>query len=162
MIWYIWGVEIMHCELCGRETSGLKQVNVEGTMLKVCVDCARFGTESDTKSGDPLVGSSLGENRGRASPPTSSDIAERLQRRSNRYKPRDVFEGAVKELVEDYHIQIQKARNSMGLSQDDLARKLNERKSVVSKLETKAMWPDDKLVRKLERVLNITLMEDLE
>ena len=47
-------------------------------------------------------------------------------------------------------------------SQEDLAKKLNERKSVIAKLESKTMYPDDNLTKKLERTLGIKLIEAAE
>jgi ribosome-binding protein aMBF1 (putative translation factor) len=45
----------------------------------------------------------------------------------------------------------------MGLSQEDLGRKINEKPSVISHLETGSMKPSDALARKLEHALKIEL-----
>ncbi|UCD93109.1 MAG: TIGR00270 family protein [Methanobacteriota archaeon] len=62
-------------------------------------------------------------------------------------------------LVSDYGSRIREARTKMGLSQEELGKKINEKWSVINKLETGDMRPDDKLVTKLERTLGVVLRE---
>ena len=62
------------------------------------------------------------------------------------------------EMVEGYGSQIRKAREKLGLSHEDLGRKINEKASVLKKLETSKMAPNDMLVTKLEHVLKIKLL----
>jgi putative transcription factor len=47
------------------------------------------------------------------------------------------------------------------VSQEGRGKKINEKKSVVAKLEHGDMVPDEKLVKKLERALDISLKEEL-
>ena len=140
----------MICELCGREAPKLKMVNVEGSVLKVCFNCAKFGTESRPKPSEP----SLTEKE--------DTISKRLEQRSKRSRPRDIFSELSEELVEDYHKRISHARNEEGWTQEELGRKLNERKSIIAKLENKTIKPDNKLIRKLEKALDIVLLERID
>jgi putative transcription factor len=89
-------------------------------------------------------------------------ISERLQRREQRLRTKDVFQERQDELALDYPVRISRARVSMGMSQDNLAKKINEKKSVVAKLENGDMVPDEKLVKKLEKALEISLKEKLD
>jgi putative transcription factor len=66
------------------------------------------------------------------------------------------------ELAEDYPKRISKARSKKGLTQEDLAKQINEKKSVISRLESGEMRPSDKLIKKLERTLDIKLKERME
>ncbi len=136
----------MICEMCGKEVSNLKKITIEGSNLSVCPGCARFGQDHTMKK----------EGGDFASTPT---IAERLEARERRLKTRDVFEGGGDELALDYPKRIRKARSQIGLRQEDLGKKINEKKSVVAKLENGDMVPDEKLVKKLERALDISLKE---
>jgi putative transcription factor len=61
--------------------------------------------------------------------------------------------------VEDFAARIRSARSSKGMTQKDLAMKINERQTIVSKIETDQMRPDDKVIRKLEKELGIKLRE---
>lgn len=134
----------MICELCGRDVAHLRQVRIEGSVLSVCTGCVRFG--EGVKS----------EERKDAAPST---VIERLEMRERRMKERDIYDLEEYDLVPDFPARIRRRREGIGLSQEDLGMKLNERRSVIQKLETGQMRPDDKLVAKLENVLGISLRE---
>ena len=65
------------------------------------------------------------------------------------------------ELIEDYNDAIRKARESKNWSREDLGKKINERVSVITRIETGKMTPDIKLTKKLEKALNIKLLEEV-
>ena len=62
------------------------------------------------------------------------------------------------ELVEGYGDKIRQAREKIGLSHDDLGKKLNEKVSLLRKIETGKMTPNNKLATKLEHILKIKLI----
>ncbi|MEW5761569.1 MAG: helix-turn-helix domain-containing protein, partial [Candidatus Thermoplasmatota archaeon] len=76
-------------------------------------------------------------------------------------KEEDVFSKieAGKKIVEDYAKKIKERRNKLSLSLEDLSKKVNEKKSIISKLEAGVMVPDEKLAKKLEKALGIELIE---
>ncbi|GAA0201121.1 hypothetical protein GCM10009000_014090 [Halobacterium noricense] len=61
------------------------------------------------------------------------------------------------EIVQDYDDRIRDARESSGLSQEDLAKDLNEKASLIRKLERGDMLPSDRVQKKLEKKLEISL-----
>jgi putative transcription factor len=61
------------------------------------------------------------------------------------------------ELAQDYDDRIRNARESRGLSQEDLARELNLKASLIRKLERGDTLPTDNVQTKLERELDISL-----
>lgn len=61
------------------------------------------------------------------------------------------------ELRSDFGKVIKDARESLGLSQEDVGRKINEKPSVISHLEVGTMKPSDVLARKLEHFLKVEL-----
>ncbi|MCS7131319.1 MAG: multiprotein-bridging factor 1 family protein [Hadesarchaea archaeon] len=63
------------------------------------------------------------------------------------------------ELVEDYPKRIRQARERLGLTQEELAKRLAERASVVKRLEAGTLVPNEQLVKKIHRVLGIRLIE---
>lgn len=63
------------------------------------------------------------------------------------------------EVVPDYDQRIRSARESRGLSQEELAGELKEKASLIRKLERGDMLPSDSVQSKLERELDITLTE---
>lgn len=62
-------------------------------------------------------------------------------------------------LADDYPERIREAREDEGLSQEQLAEQLNEKASLIRKLERGDMQPNDQIQRKLERKLDIALTE---
>ena len=61
-------------------------------------------------------------------------------------------------MVEGYDSKIRQAREKLGLSLEELGKKINEKASVLSKLETGKMAPNNMLVTKLEHALKIKLL----
>jgi putative transcription factor len=137
----------MICELCGKEYPSLRSTKVEGSVLMVCAACSRFG------EGVPDKTRTQGD-------PSAAPVVERLANREKRMQEKDIYAEAGEEmLVDDYHARVRRRRESLGLSQEDLAKKLNERKSIIQKIEAGDISPDDKLAKKLEGVLGIKLKE---
>lgn len=60
-------------------------------------------------------------------------------------------------LADDYPDRIRSAREERGLSQEELAGQLNEKASLIRKLERGDMQPNDAIQRKIERKLDISL-----
>lgn len=63
------------------------------------------------------------------------------------------------EIAGDYDDRIREAREAEGLSQEDLAKRLNEKASLIRKLERGDILPSDNVRKKLERKLDISLTE---
>jgi putative transcription factor len=133
------------CELCGKETTRTDPVQIEGTTLRVCKDCSKFGDHV---------------KQGVKEQPNKIIIQSRLENRERRMKSKDVYEGeTVNELAEDYTDRIRHAREHHGWKQEEMAQRMNERLSQVQKVERGDMKPDDAMVKKLEKTLGISLME---
>lgn len=66
------------------------------------------------------------------------------------------------DLATDYDNRIRQARESAGLSQADLSNELNEKASLIRKLERGETLPSDSVQRKLERFLDIDLSESTD
>jgi putative transcription factor len=64
--------------------------------------------------------------------------------------------------VDGYGMIIKKARQKRALSVEDFAKKINEKESVVKKLEKEDMNPPLDLVRKVQRELSINILEESE
>lgn len=115
--------------------------------MNVCGNCVKFGVEQ--------AGAQT-EVTGR------SRTTAALENRAARARTRDVFRDAPEELVEDYGERVRAARTRMGLSIEDVGKKINERQSELAKLESGTYHPPDALVRKLEKFFGIKLMEKPE
>jgi len=62
------------------------------------------------------------------------------------------------ELVDDFDSKIRVAREKMGLSHQELGKKISEKVSVLRKIESGKMTPDNLLTEKLEHALRLKLM----
>lgn len=117
--------------MCGKEAILLK-VLVEGSTLNVCETCSRHGK-----------------------------ILENIDNNTER---RHISKIAIEpqiayEIIADYSERIKKAREQLNLKQEDLAFKIAEKVAEIHKLESNRIKPSFKLARKLEKFLNIQLIE---
>ncbi|MCC7554492.1 MAG: TIGR00270 family protein [Methanobacteriaceae archaeon] len=133
----------MNCEICGKEISETPlKVKIDGVVMSVCQDCSKFGKIQK----EPV----------KPRPKTKSNKFKNTGNKSKKYKSRDE---PSEELVEDFNIKIRKARESRKLSREELAEKIYEKTSIINRIESGKMIPDNKLIKKFEKELNIKLLE---
>jgi putative transcription factor len=143
------------CEMCGAEKSSLTTTKVEGAELELCDDCSDFGTEVKTESTSTAstkysTSSSDGSSSGASSNTGNSGGSSRPRR--------DMFD-QMDEIASDYDERIRAAREREKLSREDLADELNEKASLIGKLERGDILPSDDVKAKLEKRLEISLSE---
>ena len=135
----------MRCEVCGRKIHGEPvTAEIEGATLTVCSECSKHGrivTREEIRLKERTLS--------RKSVPITVIPA--------RKKPEAKVE-ITQEVVEGYPLKIRQAREKLGLSHEDLGKRINEKESVLRKLETGKMEPNDMLVTKLEHALKIKLL----
>jgi putative transcription factor len=68
----------------------------------------------------------------------------------------DFMEG---EIVDDYAVRIRHAREEKGLSQKDLAMQMKEKEHLIRKIENNELIPEDDVRKKLEKALDIRLID---
>ena len=66
------------------------------------------------------------------------------------------------ELVVNYGNIIRQSREKKGLSHEALGLQINEKASILKKLESQKLQPPDQLTKKLERFLNVKLLRKNE
>lgn len=66
------------------------------------------------------------------------------------------------ELIEDYNEVVRKARMSLGLTQDELAKQVGEKVTIIKKIELGELKPSISLARKLEKLLKVVLLVPAE
>lgn len=136
---------LMQCELCGAPIQGSpKTIQIEGAELHVCVRCAKHGTE-------------VQQPRQRGTQKKTGITVTQTRRR-----PRDIFDLMEGEIVEDYADRIRTAREEKGWTTSDLAQEVKEREVHIKKIEKGDLIPEDDLRRKLERALDIKLLDSPE
>ena len=135
----------MRCEVCGRKIHGAPiRTLIEGAKLTVCIECSKHGKiirEEEAEFGQRVP----------KKPLTPVSFVQKK-------KPVQAKVDTTQEIVEGYDSKIRQAREKLGLSHEELGKKINEKASVLSKLETGKMTPNNMLVTKLEHVLKIKLL----
>jgi len=144
------------CEMCGADEASLTTTKVEGAELELCSSCTDFGTEVRDESTSSGGKYSTSSSTGKSSSSSGSSGSGGSSGSSTR--PRDMFDD-MDEIATDYDERIREARESRGLSQEELADQLNEKASLIRKLERGDTLPTDEVQRKLERALDISLVE---
>jgi putative transcription factor len=153
---------MVQCEMCGTETASPNRVKIEGAELDVCDECTDFGTEvqteeSSTTSTKYSTGSSSSSSSSSStSSGTTSSGGRSSSGGSGSSSSPDIYDD-IEELAQDFDQRIRSARESAGLSQEDLAKELNEKASLIRKLEHGDTLPTDEVQRKLESRLDVDL-----
>ncbi|MEM4259611.1 MAG: multiprotein bridging factor aMBF1 [Candidatus Woesearchaeota archaeon] len=127
----------MNCEMCGATNAGYI-ILVEGVRMTVCEECSKFG-EIVKK---PVV-------------PKEKEKKESNIQRALRPKPTDLIE----KLIPDYGNIIKKKREQLGLKQEDFAKMLNIKESVLHKIESERFKPDIEMAKHIEKRLKIKIVE---
>lgn len=156
---------MVQCELCGAETATPVTVTIEEADLQVCDDCRDLGTDVETDagggstkydtSGDTSAGSSSADG-GRSGPSGGGPSTGGGGGGGSGGGGSDPFDD-LGEIDPDYGTIIREAREGRGLSQADLADELNEKASLIRKLEREETLPSDAVQSELERELEIDL-----
>lgn len=136
----------MECEMCGKKV-GTRRYMVEGTIMNLGLECAKYGTPMDAP----------------APAGTQASMQQGLERREQRMTSRNVYDaGDSTYLVEDFGPRIHKAREAKGLSHEQLGNKVSARVPELKHIEAGKLRPSDAVAKKLERELGITLYEKME
>ena len=135
----------MECEICGKPVSETNptRAKIEGSVMVVCKDCAKLGTIQKAPPKPKFQQNKKGKK------------TTQPRRNYRNDEPKD-------ELIEDYNVAVRKAREAKNWSREDLGKKINERVSVINRIESGKMTPDNKLTKKLEKALNIKLIENID
>ncbi|MFW9987158.1 MAG: multiprotein bridging factor aMBF1 [Candidatus Odinarchaeota archaeon] len=132
------------CPVCGSIIWGKGQkVLLEGAKITVCHNCAQHGIKIQK-------------------PPTSKyakktfphDMKSSAKQQTIKKPNIEAFE-----IIQDYAKKIRNVRNSLGLNQDQFAQKLNEKPSLLRRIEAGKVKPTIKLARKIEEVYNIKIIK---
>ncbi|MEM0155065.1 MAG: multiprotein bridging factor aMBF1 [Thermoplasmataceae archaeon] len=146
----------IECEMCGKKVQKTTKIRVDGAILNVCDACAKFGRPVENmRSYSPaqrVTSAStvmMPEKPKYTPPPVRSKQVYR--------KPRDDIENL--DIDPDYAIIIREAREKLSWTQEELARKIQERKNVLSSIERGELMPDVRVARKLEKLLEVKIIQ---
>lgn len=135
----------MQCEVCGRQIfdSPVRAI-IEGAKMTVCAKCGKLS------SGywEPKTQLQSRPKTGIKRHATPISFSKRQQRPT---VPESL------ELVSDLGQRVRQARRELEMSHEDLGRKIREKVSVIRKIESSKMIPDNAVAEKLEHALKIKL-----
>jgi putative transcription factor len=122
----------MGCELCGRDLEEFFSAIIEGSTLQVCSNCSKFGQVVERKGKINVI-----------------PIKQKVRRN----------EEDIEFIVPEYSKLIKEAREKKGLTQEELAKNINEKESLIHQVESGHMKPDLNLALKLGKYFEINLVE---
>ena len=132
------------CPICGGIIWGRGQnVVLEEANITVCDNCAQYGTKihnSDSKN-----------SRKRQYQKTYQSAPKKKIKRTQEIE--------VLEVVSDYASKIKNVRNKLKLNQDQFAQKINEKPSLLRRIEIGKVEPTIKLARKIEDTYKIRILQ---
>ncbi len=129
----------MNCEICGKEIKAPGyRIVVEGSELSVCASCKKYGSESVSTAKQ------------------SSAIRVVIKKK----KPQTKIEFK-EELVENFNQIIRIEREKRGWSQEQLAKKIQEKESIIKKIENAEITPEPETIEKLEKLFGVRLRESV-
>ncbi|MFC7057633.1 multiprotein bridging factor aMBF1 [Halovenus salina] len=144
---------MVQCEMCGTETASPNRVKIEGLNSMSVTSVPNSGPRSKPTRDRPRRRRSIPRavrvRRVRAAPQHHGQHRWWGSRR-------DIYD-EMDEIAPDYDERIRNARESAGLTQDELAKQLNEKASLMRKLEHGETLPSDDVREKIERGLDISL-----
>lgn len=138
------------CEICGRKVDSPNYYRVSGGRMVLCKACAARGNYKKIKTQQKKK--TYGQKTS-----TSSGSQKKTKRHSKKKKTRK--EKQRKQLIRNYGQKIKAARLEANITKKELARKLREKVSYISKIEKEKMKPPKTLIAKLEGYLGINLTE---
>jgi len=119
------------------------KANIEGAKMLVCGECAKLGS---------IVWEAKTE-------PRLKKVARRMPAPMlppRKQPPISVADNI--ELVDDFGAKIRAAREKLGLNHQELGKRISEKVSVLRKIESGKMTPDNLLTEKLEHALRLKLL----
>lgn len=126
----------MLCDLCGKETELFRAI-IESSELTVCKNCSKYGR---------VLGYATSFTQKEAQKP-KQQIQKHISKEPEEF------------VVANYSELIRRKREQLNLNQEDFAKLLNERLSIIHKVETEHFELPIATARKFEKILHIKLVE---
>tara|TARA_B100001750_G_scaffold246908_1_gene270800 strand:+ start:388 stop:909 length:522 start_codon:yes stop_codon:yes gene_type:complete len=138
------------CEICGADGVSTRRIPLHGALVEGCKQCqVKMGHNLESEKSVENI-----QNSANKSSQVSSGGYGGLGTAG-----KDIMVRDSKELVSDFSRKIREARESRGWNQRTLALRMKEKIKIIQKTES-GTRPNNSLVNKFERILDITLMID--
>ena len=129
------------CEVCGKETEEVYCTEIEGTKMDACAKCSKFGKVLYVPK-----------------PKTELSLSSKESLKGKKVEK----EAPEQKIVNNYAKIVRQIREKLSLTQEDFAKKINEKESLMKGIESGKVIPTFDLAGKLEKMFNIVLIETVE
>ncbi|HLD89072.1 MAG TPA: multiprotein bridging factor aMBF1 [Candidatus Nanoarchaeia archaeon] len=133
----------MICEICGKEIVGeAYRISIEATELTVCRNDSVYGrivrrinvfVEKEKKN--------------------TTQVQKGREQKS---------ESKILGIIPDFHRIVKQEREKLGLSQEEFARKISEKESLLNKIESGKVKPSMAIAHKLEKALKVKIIKEVD
>ena len=120
------------CQLCGEETDSTVKAKIEGAVMKVCDSCSEMGEKIQKKT-------------------------KKNSKKSKKKKRKRTSKDEEKVLTNNYGEKIRNERENREMTMEELADQMNEKTSVIQKIEQEELKPDKKLAGKISKKLGLKM-----
>jgi len=173
---------VSFCEVCGKQIEDRIKVMIENTVFNVCITCSKRGKPIEAKSGFTSFNKKNNEGIKKFTSKYSSTTKPLMNTKTTTTtttKPSSLYNkiktiprnkpppqkkiNLTDEFILDPEFPkvIRDARNKKGITHDQLGQKINEKVTLLKKIETGTIKPDETLSKKLEKFLGIKLYINL-
>src|SRR3954452_20806647 len=174
---------VSFCEVCGKQIEDRIKVMIENTVFNVCITCSKRGKPIEAKSGFTSFNKKNNEGTKKLTTKYSSTTKPLMNTKTTTTttttKPSSLYNkiktipknkplpqkkiNLTDEFILDPEFPkvIRDARNKKGITHDQLGQKINEKVTLLKKIETGTIKPDETLSKKLEKFLGIKLYINL-
>ena len=121
-----------NCDMCGYE-GPVREAIVEGSLMTICTKCSAYGKVVQV--------------------PPAKNVSQQHSPQQETMEVKEI-------IVDNYSTVIKTAREKLQLKQEELASHIQEKVSVIHKLESNQFHPPLELARKLEKYLQVQLVEN--
>lgn len=148
----------MECEMCGKKVPRTTKIRIDSAILNVCDSCARFGKPVDSvRSYNPLQTNHESPVHSVTMPEKPKYFPPVTKSKPVHKKPKEDIENM--DIDPDYASIIKEAREKLSWTQEELAKKMQERKNVLSSIERGDLLPDIRIAKKLEKLLEVKIIQ---
>jgi putative transcription factor len=131
---------MVSCDMCGKKIEKGIKARIESTDMSVCENCAKYG----------VVLGNIGSSK-------SSNSNNSFQNKP--YKKKVIREEVEEDIISNYGKIVKTAREKLNLKQEELAKKINERESLIHQIESEHLKPSIATAKKLEKFFGIKLIQ---
>ncbi len=137
------------CPICGGKIwGGGQKVLIEGAKITVCQSCAHLGKKIISKT--------------KVTPIQKLKSSKtKTTKNKQAFKTSNILEPSV-EIVSDYPERLRNIRVKNNITQEQFAKKLNEKPSLLRRIEAGKVEPSLKLAKKIEKMYNVSLLKDVD